>query len=220
MKRLAAVARILVALFAINFAAIAVVGLVMMSKGMLSRERLAAAVSALRGPPAGLETLGAEEAATQPAAQPMPPPPMSLADRKRAAALVRAEMDRESEDIRHLAQMVQRQRERLEEDRAAFEAQRKAFLESTDAVAQAKREAGKKQLLKTLEALKAPRIKALLEKQPDEYVAEILVGLEPRLRGKVIEEFKAAEEEERMRRVLDLIRQGAGSKPPATTASL
>jgi len=209
---------VVVALFAINFVAIVVVVAMMMSKGMLTRDRLTAAVEALRGPPAALE--GVEEgAATRPAAPEVPPPPLSLADRSRAVALVRAELDREIEDIRQRSQMVQAERERLEGDRAAFEAQRKAFLESTDAVVQAKRRAGLRQLLKTLSALKAPRIKALIEKRADNDLAEILVGLEPRLRGKVIDEFKTDEELERMRKIMDLIRQGVGSKEPAKTAS-
>jgi len=220
MRRLAAVAKIVVVLFAINFVAITVVALMMMAKGMLTRERLAAVASALKGPPAGLETLAEDGTAAHPAARPLPPPPLSLADRRRAVALVRTDLDREIEEIRQRSQAVERERQRLEKDRADLEAARKTFLESMDAVAQAKREAGKKQLLKTLAALKAPRIKILLEKQTDEYIAEILVGLEPRLRGKVIDEFKAAEELERIRRVLDLIRQGAGSKPPAKMASL
>ena len=218
MKRLAGAAKVLVALFAINFAAIIVVMAMMMSRGMLTRDRLAAAVEALRGPPAALE--GVEEgAATRPAAPEVPPPPISLADRSRAVALVRAELDCEIEDIRQRSQMVETERIRLEGDRAALEVQRKAFLESTDAVVQAKRRAGLRQLLKTLSALKAPRIKALVEKHADDDLAEILIGLEPRLRGKVIDEFKTSEELERMRTIIDLIRQGVGSKVSMKTAA-
>jgi len=215
-KRLLGLGKIVVALFAINFAAIAVVALVMMSKGMVTRDRVAAAVDALRGPPEALEA----GQTTQPVGLEIPPPPMSLTDRTRAMALVQAERDRDSEDLRQLALMVERERERLEQDRAAFEAEREEFTTSMDVIAQARKKAGLRQVLKTFEALKAPRIKALVEDRSDTDVAEILVGLEPRLRGKVIDEFKDPDELIRIRKVIDLIREGVGSKVSAQTAGL
>ena len=203
MKFLASALKVVTALFAVNFVAIMVVAAVLAGQGVLTRERLAAAVEALRGVP---ESTASRPATTTAPAE--PPPPISLAERTRAVALVRAELAREIAEAHQRAEMVARERERLESERAAFEKERKAFLESTRPMIDARRRAGLRQLVKTLSALKAPRIKALTENLPDAELAEVLVGLEPRLRGKVINEFKTPEEVERMRKVMDLIRLG------------
>jgi len=218
-KKLATIGKGVAALFAINFAALAVVGVVMASKGMLTREKVGEVVKVLRAPPAPSAPTAAP-AETGPTSKPaeLVPAPITLSERERVVAFVRTQLDAQTEELRQRQAMVDRARQQLEIDRAAFETERKAFHETVDATTQTRRQAGLRETLKTYAALKPDRIKALLAPLSDEELTEVLVGLEARVRAKVIEEFKTPEEVTRLQRVLKLIRDGAGAKVAADTA--
>lgn len=216
MKLLATMGKVIVVLFALNFVAVVVVVVLMAGKGYVTREKLAAAVEILRAEAEPLTPVDGGQAASQPAVGGVTatdvPAPMTLSDRERAHAVVRAEMDAEIEQAQQLRAMVERERRQLERDRADFEAERKAFQESVDEVAQARRAEGLKEVVKTYKALKAPRIKELISPLSDEEVGLILIGLDTRLRGKVIDEFRTPDELKRMQGVMKLIREGAVTK--------
>lgn len=213
MKLLATMAKAAIVLFAVNF--LAVIGLVLflMSKGVLTREKVAAALQALEAPEGGGTPPDETGALTQPA--PPDPPPISLSDRERAVAAVRADLDREIADIRRRQEMVERERRRLEADRADFEAQREAEALKTAAALEAARTAGLREAIKTYRALKAPRIKQLIAALSDEEMGLVLMGLDDRLRSRVIDEFKTPDETDRVRRVIQLIRDGVVARSGA-----
>jgi flagellar motility protein MotE (MotC chaperone) len=218
MKTLALVGKGLAALFALNFVALAATGGVLAAKGMLTREKVTKVVAVLRAAPA--VEAPPQPADTAPASRPaeLVPAPVTLADRERVVALLRAQFDKEIDDIRQRSSAVDRARQKLESDRAAFEAERQTFRASLDATTRARRQAGMRETLKTYAALKPDRIKALAAPLSDEDLTEVLVGLEARLRAKVIDEFKTPEELARIQKVLSMIRAGTGGKPVAGAA--
>jgi hypothetical protein len=124
-----------------------------------------------------------------------------------------AELDHAQRRLQALQQQVDsaqarvtRDREELQKDRAAVEAKQK----ESEKLATDK---GFQDSLALYESLPGKQVKTIFMALEDETVIRYLQAMEPRAAGKITKEFKAPEEVERLKRLLEKMRQA-----PAETA--
>ena len=110
-------------------------------------------------------------------------------------------------------QQVRRDREAVERDRAAMAADR-------DRAAAAGADKGFQDTLAMYGTLPPRQVKAIFATLPDDAVQRYLQGMEPRQAAKVMKEFKSPADAERLKRVLENIRQShAAATQPSPEAA-
>ncbi|HWE95610.1 MAG TPA: hypothetical protein VG269_16720 [Tepidisphaeraceae bacterium] len=212
---------ILVLMLAINFLAVGGGIAWLYQSGRLDRKRVAAIKEVLFPPPE------VPAPATQPAAALGPVAPSQrleelLAKHTGRSATEQVEFIRQTFDAT-AAQLDQRQRvvgeleqqvalanRKVVEDRKALEAERARL---TEQEAQAERLAGDKGFQDTLNlynTMPGKQVKAVFMGMDEQSAAEYLDAMPPRSAARIIKEFKAPEETERMKRILDKMRHVPG----------
>jgi hypothetical protein len=124
-------------------------------------------------------------------------------------------LDRRRREVEDLAGQVARQQEKLAGDRAALEADRRAFMEKEAAARDVASDQGFQESLKLYAAMPSRQAKDVFLSMPDETVVRYLRALPPRTATKVVKEYKTPEETERIRRIMERMRQGEPSTRPA-----
>ena len=219
---------LLVVVLALNFLGMAVALAMLAQRAQLDRVKLAQIKDVLFPP-------SQQPAEAADAAEPAPPPEptpmeqlMALLDAQagkpvearvtelretfddRAAALARAA--RELADRQRLADAAAK---RLADDRTALEQERAAWAEQVaDAVKRAA-DAGFRQSLTLYEQMPPKQAKAVLLLLDDEVALSYLRAMDPRAAGRLLKEFKDGPETEKVKTLLELMRQG----DPATAAA-
>jgi hypothetical protein len=195
--------------------------------GRLDRERVAAIRKIVLDHPEPPEPK--EEAAQPPAATTRPSMSLeALLDKhtgKRAGEQVEVVqqafdaqsvlLDRRRREVEDLASQVARQQEKLAEDRAALEAERRGLTDREAAARGAAGDKGFQDSLKMYSAMPARQVKGVFVSMPDEAVVRYLRALPPRTATKIVKEFKTPEETERIRKIMDRMQQGEPTTRPA-----
>ncbi len=209
---------ILVLLLALNFLAVAVVLGWLYGSGRLDRPKVQA-IGEILFPKAV-----AAQPATQPAkADPTTQPTLRLEEL--LAKVAGRSADEQVGFIQHafderMAQLDRRQRElddfqrqtdlvrmRLADDRAAVDRDRKALEEQEKATARLQEDKGFQDSLKLYVTMTPKQAKAIFAKLDDQTIIQYLQAMPSRTAAAILKEFKAPDETERIRKVLEKMRQ-------------
>jgi vacuolar-type H+-ATPase subunit I/STV1 len=214
MKR---ILNVLVLTLAINFL-IVLIGVGWLRKdGRLDRARLTAIKEVLFPPPP------VEVAATQPALDPLAQPTMKLeellartAGRPAAEQLdyIRksfdsqmAQLDRAHRELLDLNQQVEQARGKLNEERKSLDEQAKKLAEREQQTQRLASDQGFQDSLALYQTLPAKQVKTIFMGLEDATVIQYLQAMESRTAAKITREFKTTEESERLKRILEKMRQ-------------
>jgi hypothetical protein len=126
-------------------------------------------------------------------------------------------LDRRRREVEDLAAQVARQQEKLAEDRAELESERRGFNAREEAARGVAGDQGFQDSLKLYGAMPARQVKGVFVSMPDETVVRYLRALPPRTATKIVKEFKTPEELERIRRIMERMQQGEPATRPAGT---
>jgi hypothetical protein len=124
-------------------------------------------------------------------------------------------LDRRRREVEDLAAQVARQQEKLAEDRAALEAERRGLNDREAAARDAAGDKGFQDSLKMYSAMPARQVKGVFVSMPDDTVVRYLRALPPRTATKIVKEFKSPEETERIRKIMERMQQGEPATRPA-----
>ena len=208
---------------AINFLAVAAGVAYLYKSGRLDRIRFQAIRLILYPPPAPPVV-----AATQPAAPLRVEPVLQLgellAQKSGLSAAEQlefiqqtfdarmAEMDRRQRELADLQRQVDMANTALARDRAALDAGKKQLSDREQLAATLAADKGFQDSLKLYQAMPAKQVKQLFMTMDDEAVARYLQAMEPRGATKIVREFKAPDEAQRIQRVLEKMR-GPSTRP-------
>ena len=219
---------------AINFVAVAAAVAYLYNQGRLDRARIEAIKLVLYPPPT------TQPAASQPAAQRGAEPVLNLTqllEQKSGLSTTEqldflqqtfdarmAELDRRQRELLDLQRQVDMANTALARDRVALDAGRRALAEREQLAARLASDKGFQDSLQLYRTMPAKQVKQVFLAMDDETVKRFLQAMEPREAAKIVREFKAPDEQQRIQKVLEQMR-GATTRPapapeqPAAKAS-
>ena len=212
---------------AINFLAVAAGVAYLYKDGRLDRTRFEAIRLVLYPPPAPVPA-----AATQPAAPARVEPVLQLGEllaQKSGLSTAEqlefiqqtfdarmAEVDRRQRELADLQRQVDMANSALARDRTALDAEKKQLADREQLAATLAADKGFQDSLKLYQSMPAKQVKQLFMAMDDETVARYLQAMEPRGATKIVREFKAPDEVQRIQRVLERMR-GPATRPAGAT---
>ena len=212
---------------AVNFLAVAAGVAYLYKDGRLSRERVDAIRKVLYPPPAP------PAAATQPAEEKKDEPALRLAElleHKSGLSTAEqlefiqqtfdarmAELDRRQRELADLQRQVDMANTALARDRTALDAEKKQLADREQLAATLAADKGFQDSLALYQSMPAKQVKQVFMSMDDETVTRYLQAMEPRGATKIVREFKAADEVQRIQRVLEKMR-GPATRPTAAGA--
>ena len=125
-----------------------------------------------------------------------------------------AALDRRSRELDNLMGQILREKEELALKSGSLDTERQRLDQQQQQQAAQAGDKGFQDSLKLYIAMPSKQAKAAFMAMPDDLVARYLQSMPPRTATRIIKEYKSAEEQERINRVLECVRQGGG--PPAT----
>ena len=202
---------------AINFLVIAGVVAYLYRDGRLDRARIAAIKEILYPPPP------VEAPASQPVTDQLAQPTMKLeellaktAGRPAAEQLdyIRksfdsqmAQLDRAHRELLDLNRQVEKARGRLNEERQALDEKEKKLADREQQAQRLASDQGFQDSLSLYQTLPANQVKTIFIVLEDATVIQYLQAMESRTAAKITKEFKSPEESERLKRLLEKMRQ-------------
>ena len=218
---------------AVNFIAVAVGVGYLYNDGRLDRKRIDAIKAVLYPPPA------TQPAASQPADESRPEPVLKLGEllEQKSGLTVSeqlsflqqtfdarmAELDRRQRELADLQRQVDMANSTLARDRTALEEEKKQVTEREQLAARLAGDKGFQDSLKLYQSMPAKQAKQAFMTMDDEAVKRYLQAMEPRGAAKIVREFKAPDELQRIQRVIDQMRgpttQPSGPPKQTPTAS-
>ena len=208
---------------AVNFLAVVVAVAYLYNDGRLDRRRIDGIKALLYPPPA------TQPAASQPADDRTPEPVLKLGELlEQKSGLTAseqltflqqtfdarmAELDRRQRELADLQRQVDLANGALATDRAALEAEKKRVAEREQLAARLAGDKGFQDSLKLYQSMPARQVKQAFMTMDDETVRRYLQAMEPRGAAKIVKEFKAPDEMQRIQRVIDQMR-GPATQPP------
>ena len=217
---------ILVLALAVNFVAVlAGVGYLYRTK-RLDRERVAAIRELLFPPvaPAGESTTRpAEQAATQPtlkleellAAQSGRPAAEQAQFLQRTFDSRMAQLDRRQREVEALHDLVRHAEQKLTTERDAFETRRAALEAREQEATRLAADKGFQDALQLYGTMRPKQVKDVFVTLPEDVVVRYLRAMEPRAASKVLKEFKAPAELERLKTLMERVRSAEAGQAPA-----
>ena len=210
---------------ALNFLAVVVAVGALYGQGRLDRKRIDAIKLLLYPPPT------TQPAASQPADASTPEPVLKLGElleQKSGLSTTEqllflqqtfdarmAELDRRQRELGDLQRQVDLANTTLARDRTALEAEKKQLAEREQLAAKLAGDKGFQDSLELYKTLPAKQVKQAFMTMEDETVRRYLQAMEPREAAKIVKEFKAPDERQRIQRVIDRIRDGGTPVAPA-----
>jgi len=116
-------------------------------------------------------------------------------------------LDRRARELDYQKQQIDAFKGQLAREREAFEAERKAFEARTDEAARLAADKGFQDTMDRYNALPPKQVKTLFATLDDATVVQYFQAMEPRQAGKVMKEFKSAEDSDRLKRIMEKMRQ-------------
>jgi flagellar motility protein MotE (MotC chaperone) len=212
---------------AVNFVAVAAGVAYLYHDGRLDRQRVDAIKKILYPPPAP-----PAPAATQPARPARAEPVLQLgellAQRSGLSTAEQlefiqqtfdarmAELDRRQRELADLQRQVDMANTALARDRTALDAEKKQLADREQLAATLAADKGFQDSLKLYQTMPPKQVKQIFMTMDDETVQRYLQAMEPRGATKIVREFKAPDEAQRIQRVLDKMR-GPATAPVAST---
>ena len=210
---------------AINFLAVAGAVAYLYNQGRLDRARVDAIKLVLYPPPT------TQPAATQPAEARGVEPVLNLGqllEQRSGLSTTEqldflqqtfdarmAELDRRQRELLDLQRQVDMANGTLARDRTALEAGRKALSDREQLAARLASDKGFQDSLQLYKTMPAKQVKQVFLSMDDETVQRFLQAMEPREAAKIVREFKAPDEQQRIQKVLEQMRGPATRPAPA-----
>jgi hypothetical protein len=118
-----------------------------------------------------------------------------------------AQMDRRNRELVDLQRQIELAQGQLSKDRAALEAEKKQLAAREDQTARLQADKGFQDSLELYKTMQPKQVKEIFMTLDEGAVQRYLTAMEPRAAGKIIKEFKAPAELQRVQAVLEKIRQ-------------
>jgi len=208
---------------ALNFVAVAGFVAWLHREGRLTRENVQAIRNILFPPPpppqVSLTTQPAEPAATRPvlrleellARYAGRPPTEQLEHIRRSFDAHMAQLERAHRELLDLRRQVLKEKEKLAEDRKALEEDRRKLAAREQEAQALASDKGFQDSLELYLSLNPRQVKTIFMGLDDATVVRYLQAMEPRAAAKITKEFKTPEEIERLKRLLERMRQAQAS---------
>jgi hypothetical protein len=130
-----------------------------------------------------------------------------------------AELDRRQRELLDLQRQVDLANTTLARDRTALEAEKKQLADREQLAAKLAADKGFQDSLELYRTLPAKQVKQAFMTMEDETVRRYLQAMEPREAAKIVKEFKAPDERQRIQRVIDRMRDGGAAPLAAATSA-
>lgn len=211
--------RILTITFALNFLLLAGAVAVLAFSGRLDSAKIAAAREALFAAATQPSTQPAGESTTQPTTRPLGRLEDLLDKRVGRSANEQVQfiqhsfdqqvaiLDRRQRELQALQDQVDAARDRLIKDREQLVAQRKVLEDEKKLLMSQLTDEGFQEALALYQSMPAKQVKTIFMTLDEEVVTRFLKGMPPRTAAKIIKEFKAPDETERIQKILEKLRQ-------------
>ena len=219
MKRLF---QVMVMLLAVNFLAMAGGVGWLYSGGRLDKQRLLAIKDVLFPPPP--KPAGP---ATQPATQPVVAPLLKLEELlarsagrpaaeqldyiRRSFDAQMAQLERAHRELLQLQRQVELAQAQIVKDRSSLKTEQQALATQKQDAAKLATDQGFQDSLALYQTLPAKQVKSIFMSIDDDTVLRYLTAMEPRTSAKITKEFKSAQELERLKTILEKMRQAQAS---------
>lgn len=131
-----------------------------------------------------------------------------------------AALDRRSRELDNLLGQILREKEELARKSTALDTDRKAVVDQEKQQMAMASDKGFQDSLKLYSAMPGKSAKSAFMGMQDDLVVRYLQSMPQRTATKIIKEFKSPEEQERINRVLDRMRQGTPATLPAGEAGI
>lgn len=217
MKKLLSVIALVLAL---NFLALVGLAGYLHNTGQLTRDKLLAIKDILFPPPpppapatqpaaaSTQPTLRLEELLAKYAGR---PPTEQLEYIRRSFDSQMAQLDRAQRELLHLQSQVVAEKQKLAADRAALEAEKKKLEVQRLEAQRLAADQGFQDSLALYETLPAKQVKTVFMGLEDAVVIQYLQAMEDRTAAKIMKEFKSPEEAERLKQIMEKLRQAQAS---------
>jgi hypothetical protein len=125
-------------------------------------------------------------------------------------------LDRRFQDLSDQRKTLEQARARLDQDREKLTAEQKRLTDAEQAQAKLQTDKGFQETLELYSTMPAKQVKTIFMSLNDDTMIQYLRAMEPRVATKIIKEFKSAEENQRVAKVLEKMRQAQAStaSPP------
>jgi flagellar motility protein MotE (MotC chaperone) len=126
-----------------------------------------------------------------------------------------AQLDRRQRDVESLHDLVRNAEAKLTEERKAFEARRDALEAREQEATRLAADEGFQDSLELYGTMKPKQVKDVFATLPDDVVVRYLRAMEPRAASKILKEFKAPAELERLKTLMERVRSAEAEAAPA-----
>jgi hypothetical protein len=221
MKKLA---NVIAWVLALNFTALAGVLVWLYRSGHLNRQKVIEIRQILF--PATAAVAPTTRPVESPATRPAPrleellaqyagrPPSEQLAYIRRSFDAQMAQLDQARRGVMDLQAQVLADKRKLAEDRIAFEEEKKKLAARESQADRAATDKGFQDTLALYQALPAKQVKAIFMGLDDATVIQYLQAMEPRAAGRISKEFKTPDEIERLKKIMESMRQPQAAAKP------
>lgn len=120
-------------------------------------------------------------------------------------------LDRRRRDLTALNAQVEDARKKMSEDRAALEEDRRKLASEQSQATRLQNDKGFQDSLLLYTTMPGKQVKTIFLTLDDQTIVQYLQAMQPRTAGRIIKEFKAPDELERIQRVLEKMRQAQAS---------
>jgi hypothetical protein len=221
--------KVLILTLALNFLAVAGGIGWLWYDGRLNKEQVAKIKDLLYPKPEEVKTESAEEeSTTQPANQ--LEALLAKASGRTAAEQVAfiqqsfdsqlAQLDRRQREIADMQRQVELAKQQLAADRAKLEKGEQALVTEQQLQQKLASDKGFQDSLSLYQTLSGKQVKTIFMGLDDETVVRYLQAMPPRASAKIVKEFKTPEENERVQRILERMRQSQPQTPPPQPETL
>ncbi len=126
------------------------------------------------------------------------------------------QLDQRERQLEDLQRLITAAQTKLQNDRKVLETDRQQLTDEQQQNAKLAEDKGFQDSLTLYGSMPSKQVKGIFMTMNDATVRQYLQAMQPRNAAKIIKEFKSPEELDRVRRVLDKMRQGDATADPAT----
>jgi flagellar motility protein MotE (MotC chaperone) len=187
-------------------------------RGAIDKNKIQA-IKAILFPPPPMTSAATTQPATQPTTRPMlkleelldkyagRPPAEQLDYIRRAFDSQMAQLDRAYRGLMDLRQQVELAQQKLDRDRLALEEQQKKLQAQEQESQRLAADKGFQDSLNLYQSMPAKQVKSLFMTMDDDTLVQYLQAMDSRAAAKIIKEFKTPQEVDRLKRIMDRLRQ-------------
>jgi hypothetical protein len=123
------------------------------------------------------------------------------------------QLDRRNRELLDLQRTVDQAKEKLVRDREVLDVERTKVQVEQQAATRLQEDKGFQDTLALYTSMPAKEVKGIFKDLNDDTVMRYLQAMQPKMAAKIVKEFKTAEEQKKIKQVLEKMRQAQGSVP-------